>query len=48
MEKLVDAVQQNIKLVYVVGAGVIGVEILALVFALMLCCAIRRSNNYKN
>lgn len=48
MEKLVDGIKQNIKLVYIVGAGVIGVEILALIFALLLCCAIRRSSNYKN
>lgn len=48
MEKLVNEIKKNIKLVYIVGAGVIGVEILALIFALFLCCAIRRSNNYKN
>lgn len=48
MEKLVNAIKENIKLVYIVGAIVVGVEILALVFAFLLCCAIRRSNNYKN
>lgn len=48
MEKLVNEIKKHIKLVYIVGAGVIGVEILALIFALFLCCAIRRNNNYKN
>lgn len=48
MEKLVNGIKQNIKLVYITGAGVIGFEIIALVFALMLCCAIRRGTVYKN
>lgn len=44
MEKLVNEIKKNIKLVYIIGAGVIGVEVLALIFALFLCCAIRRNN----
>lgn len=48
MEKLVNEIKKNIKLVYIVGACVIGVEILTLIFALFLCCAIRRNNRYKN
>ncbi|XP_055616423.1 tetraspanin-2 [Toxorhynchites rutilus septentrionalis] len=48
MEKLVDEIKKNIKLVYIFGAGIIGIEILAIIFALFLCCAIRRNNSYKN
>ncbi|XP_055524788.1 tetraspanin-2-like [Wyeomyia smithii] len=48
MEKLVKEIKKNIKLVYTVGAAVISIEILALMLALFMCCAIRRNNNYKN
>ncbi|XP_053682298.1 tetraspanin-2-like isoform X2 [Sabethes cyaneus] len=48
MEKLVKEITKNIKLVYIIGAGVVGIEILALTFALLMCCAIRRNDNYKN
>lgn len=48
MEKLVKEIKKNIKLVYIVGAGIAGIEILASIFALLMCCAIRRNNHYKN
>lgn len=47
IEKLIIEIRKNTKLLYVIGAVVIGVEILALLFALFLCCAIRR-NRFKN
>lgn len=48
MEKLVNEIKKNTKLIYIIGAGIIGVEIIALIFAIFLCCAIRKNNSYKN
>ncbi|XP_053678902.1 CD82 antigen-like [Anopheles nili] len=48
MEKLVKAVQENIKLICYVGAAIVGIELLTLILSLLLCCAIRRNDNYKH
>uniref|UniRef100_A0A182MG97 Tetraspanin n=1 Tax=Anopheles culicifacies TaxID=139723 RepID=A0A182MG97_9DIPT len=48
MEKLVKAVQDNIKLICYVGAAIVGIELVTLILSLLLCCAIRRNDNYKH
>ncbi|XP_049284441.1 CD81 protein-like [Anopheles funestus] len=48
MEKLVKAVQENLKLISYVGAAIVGIELLTLILSLLLCCAIRRNDNYKH
>uniref|UniRef100_U5EXL7 Tetraspanin n=1 Tax=Corethrella appendiculata TaxID=1370023 RepID=U5EXL7_9DIPT len=47
MEKLIDEIKNNLKTIYAVGLCIAGVEILALILSLILCCAIRRNDNYK-
>jgi hypothetical protein len=48
MEKLVNEINNNTKFVLAVGAGVIGLQLFGLIFSLVLCCAIRRSDrDYK-
>ncbi|XP_058468151.1 tetraspanin-2-like isoform X2 [Malaya genurostris] len=48
MEKLINEIKTNINTFYIACASIVGVEILALVFTILLCCAIRRNNNYKH
>uniref|UniRef100_A0A182XXY0 Tetraspanin n=1 Tax=Anopheles stephensi TaxID=30069 RepID=A0A182XXY0_ANOST len=48
MEKLVEAVEDNMKLICYIGAAIVGIELLTLILALLLRCAIRRKDNYKH
>lgn len=47
MEKIVEEIKKNTKLIVAIGLGIVGVEVLALILSLLLCCAIRRNDHYK-
>lgn len=47
MEKLVAEIKIHLKLIISVCVGVVVVQIFGLIFALLLCCAIRRNEHYK-
>ncbi|XP_058064011.1 CD81 protein [Anopheles bellator] len=48
MEKLVGEIRKNIKTISYVGAAIVGIELLTLILSLLLCCTIRRNDNYKH
>lgn len=48
MDKLVKAIKENVKLICYVGAAIVAIELLTLILSLLLCCAIRRNDNYKH
>lgn len=43
-DKLINEVKRNTVLLYAISATIVGIEILALLFAVFLCCAIRRKS----
>jgi CD81 antigen len=47
MKRLLEELENNIQIVLLVAAGIVGLQLLGLIFALFLCCGIRRNDNYK-
>lgn len=48
MDKLVAAIHKNLSCVLVVIIGIVTIELIGLIFALMLCCAIKNNTQYKS
>lgn len=47
MSKLVKEIERNQPIAAGIILGIIGVQVLGLLFSLVLCCAVKRTDNYK-